>query len=175
MGEDVHDFLADFDENALNDLEQRLAAANAQAHSFLNSPHLADNQKPECKSDLPTDASPERTATSLSRTDPVSRPAKSEETGEKDFLAELEREVAVRVQDLGAQQGHHAKPRNCIRLCPGFLLSCTGCRGMRTSCNRQLPAPIVLIRKLPTRICTPMTRLLIVGNKICRRAHTCHM
>lgn len=109
MAEDVHDFLADFDENALNDLEQRLAAANAQAHSFLNSPHLADNQKPECKSDLPTDALPEHTATSPSRPDPVSRPAKYEEAGEKDFLAELEREVAVRVHDLGAQQGHHAK------------------------------------------------------------------
>jgi hypothetical protein len=50
MAEDVHDFLADFDDNALNDLEQRLSAANAQAHGFLNSPHLAANKKPEPKS-----------------------------------------------------------------------------------------------------------------------------
>lgn len=113
MAEDVHDFLADFDDNALNDLEQRLSAANAQAHSFLNSPHLADNKKPERESDLPIDSSPERKAISPSRPEAVSTPArvpaKSEETGEKDFLAELEREVAVRVQDLGPQQGDHAK------------------------------------------------------------------
>jgi hypothetical protein len=109
MAEDVHDFLADFDDNALNDLEQRLSAANAQAHGFLNSPHLAPNKKPEPKSDLPIDSSPECKAISPSRPEPVSTPAISEESGEKDFLAELEREVAVRVQDIGAQQGHHAK------------------------------------------------------------------
>ena len=113
MAEDVHDFLADFDDNALNDLEQRLSAANAQAHGFLNSPHLAANKKPEPKSDLPIDSSPECKAISPSRSEPVSTPARvltrSEETSEKDFLAELEREVAVRVQDLGAQQEHHAK------------------------------------------------------------------
>jgi hypothetical protein len=107
MADDVSDFLADFDEKALNELELRLDMANAQAQNLLCQSFVAASRSSSFESN--SEQTPASFSKTISPADTVPEHEVVEDGCEMNFLAELEREVASRKDESSINQGRNLK------------------------------------------------------------------